>query len=244
MLGNQLTLAVCMPVYNESEGIREFILEIADIFESHDVYFYAVDDCSSDESNLELSKLTGTVQLQVQRNQKNMGHGPSTIKALKMALMNNHNFIISVDGDGQFLAKDIYSLTLNTIQGGSQVGLGVRIRNKEPQFRKVISFVTRMLVFSKTRRIPRDANTPLRVYRYDTLADLIKDLEDENPVPNLFLLTGVYKRKLKVHQEKVLFRPRRGASKTGSTWGKTLRILPQKRLLIFSWNSIIYWLKH
>ena len=244
MLENHPTLAVCMPVYNESEGIREFILEIADIFESHKVCFYAVDDCSSDESSLELSKLTGTVQLQVQRNQKNVGHGPSTIKALKMALMNNHNFIISVDGDGQFLAQDIYNLTLNTIQGGFQVGLGVRIRNNEPKFRKMISFITRVLVFLKTRRIPRDANTPLRVYRYNTLADLIKDLEDENPVPNLFLLTGVYKRKLKVHQEKVLFRPRRGASKTGSTWGKTLKILPQKRLLSFSWHSFIYWLKH
>jgi glycosyltransferase involved in cell wall biosynthesis len=239
-----IRLAVCMPVYNESEGIREFVTEIATAFEGHETYFYVVDDCSSDGSNVELNYLSHKLKIEVYRNQHNLGHGPSTLKALNMAILNDHSYIIAVDGDGQFLASEIYRLTINTIQSGSEIGLGLRIRKNEPPIRKVISFATRILVYLKTNKMPKDANTPLRIYKQNTLSKLIKELETTNPIPNLFLLKAIYMGNFRVWQEKVVFTPRRGISKTGTSWGKTLRIFPQKRLLLFSWNAINYWFKH
>lgn len=237
-------IAVCMPIYNESEGIQEFITEIASIFSGHEIIFYAVDDCSTDSTENELNKLKRNVQIKVYRNPQNLGHGPSTIKALKMAISNNHGYIVVVDGDGQFLASEIYRLTLNTIRSGCDIGIGLRIRKQEPLVRRIISFSTRILVFLKTFKLPFDANTPLRVYKYDALVSLTNKLDPKNPIPNLFLSKAILNGDFEIYQEKVIFSPRRGASKTGTSWGKTLILFPQKRLILFCWNAIIYWFKN
>ena len=96
----------------------------------------------------------------------------------------------------------------------------------------------------KTFRFHKDANTPLKLYQPHILSALIKDLSSETPVPNLFILKSIYKNKLTVHTEKVLFLARRGSSKTGTSWGESVRFFPQKRLIQFSWNSFIYWIRN
>lgn len=240
----RIPIAICMPVYNESEGIGEFLLELNEAFKAFKVFFYIVDDCSSDDTSQILRKMQDKIQMEIIQNHENLGHGPSTLKALRMAKIDNDGYVLSVDGDGQFLAKDILRLVENTIQRGAQVGIGLRIRENDPYFRVVLTFITRILIFMKTFKFPKDANTPLRLYRPQILSELIKELSCETPVPNLFILKSIYKNKLSVHTEKVLFLARRGSSKTGTSWGESVRFFPQKRLIQFSWNSFIYWIRN
>jgi glycosyltransferase involved in cell wall biosynthesis len=234
-------LAIVMPVFNESDGIENFVIEINSVFQNIEFNIFIIDDYSSDNTPSLLKELKSKKQIgDWKRNIENLGHGPSTLNALAEGINSKADYIIAVDGDGQFQARDMLKI-YNQLLHGFGVVEGVRIKRNEPYFRKLVTFGVRALVFSRTWRIPKDANTPLRGYQLDTAKIVMKRLSKNTPIPNLLISVLTRKEKFLMSEVLVTSLPRRGNSQIGTTWGSKNQLLPSKRFVQFCIKSLKHW---
>jgi dolichol-phosphate mannosyltransferase len=234
-----VTICVVMPAFNEGEGIQGFLLEIARNFPEK-TKFIVVDDFSNDDTHLKLVNLSKHIDIEIITNEKNIGHGPSTLRALKAALDSESETIVAVDGDGQFSAQEIFDLYEFFSANEFDIAEGVRrLRLDEPWFRSFTSYVTRRLVRLKSGRTPQDANTPLRIYKRQNLSSLLDRIDPMVLVPNLMISIICRVSKVSIGELHVTSFPRRGASSIGDAWKQKIHILPSKRFLMFCIRSSV-----
>jgi dolichol-phosphate mannosyltransferase len=238
-------LAVAMPAWNEAAGIAEFLHELSTSLAQFPTTFVVVDDASTDGMRETLESLSFREEhtLQVFTNDRNQGHGPSTLRALREATSTDAEVIVALDGDGQFYGADIARVVGVLLQEGCDVVEGVRQGRTDPWFRKPISLATRALVFIRSGRVPLDANTPLRAYFAKDLERIISTLPAHTATPNLLISSMTRKSNWMVFEVGVTSIPRRGGDASGSTWGGMSLRLPNKRLLRFCAVAFGQWLK-
>ena len=239
-----MNVHVVMPAFNEAEGIGEFLRELNTELQPWNPSFTVVDDCSLDNTSEVVSALaTGGVAVSVLRNPINSGHGPSTIRALTAGLESEAPFIVALDGDGQFSASDVRRV-LETLASNEGIDIveGVRAHRDDPWFRKSVSFGTQVLVWTRARQLPADANTPLRAYRRASLAQLLRGIPENAMTPNLLVSVMSRRGPFTLMQVEVTSLPRRGASEVGTTWGRGSRLLPSSRFVKFCWSACKQWI--
>lgn len=230
-----------MPAWNEAEGLPGFLCELSQSL-GDQAAFFVVDDCSTDRTitNLQQCKDEG-LHVSWITNAVNSGHGPSTVKAWKLGLSKPADFVVSIDGDGQFLGSDVAELIHAVQATGSDVGEGIRTDRNDAWFRRATSFTTKVLVWTRCGTWPRDANTPLRVYRPEVLARLAKEIPRGALTPNLFMSVLSRQHHLKMVQIPVRSINRRGSTHHGSTWGNRRKAVPTKRFINFCWIAGKQW---
>ena len=223
-----------MPAYNEDSGIAEFIGELNEHLDKWQPSFFIVDDCSKDQTVVVANALAEQgITIKVVPNELNSGHGPSTVKALQLGLINEPDLVVAIDGDGQFFGSDVAKVVQLLLDSKCDIAEGVRTLRGDPIYRRFVSLTTRLLVFSRSRRFPRVANTPLRVYRPTALRQHLDALNPETMIPNLVISANSRRWKMKVQEIEVRSIPRRGVDQTSITWGKSRRQLPTRRFLKF-----------
>lgn len=234
-------IVICMPVYNEADGIKEFLIEI-DRSVSGNPVVVIVDDASSDSTLSVIRSIEfDNISLLVKVNEKNLGHGPSTLRALSEAAELSPTWVVAVDGDGQIGANDILRLISIARESGADITEGVRCSRSEPWFRRIITLSTRFLCAVRSAKGVQDANTPFRVYRTPALECLLRLTPPNSPTPNLWMTVISRLLELNVMTVEIEARPRRGLVSTGTTWGRNRRILPSKRLIEFCTNAVLRW---
>lgn len=231
-------VVVAMPAYNEAEGLQEFLNEIIENVRT-DVMFVVIDDNSSDNTFQILQELGKTENLVAFRNQQNLGHGQSTLIALRKASEFQCDYVISVDGDGQFRGEDIKKIISIAIQGNYDVVEGVRTHRIEPMYRKIPSIVTRIIVLMKSGKFPKDGNTPLRLYRKSALARVLMTIDRNIKVPNVYISSLVRKNDFSIMESSVVSLQRRGHNKVGTMWKTKNNWLPSRRFIRFCILSFI-----
>jgi glycosyltransferase involved in cell wall biosynthesis len=227
-----------MPVYNEASIIGEFLNDIYSEFNSYAGEIIVIDDFSNDTTPEVLKRVSqelksNSLNLNVTRNKINMGHGPTTIKALAKALEYNVDYVISVDGDAQFLSSDLKKGLEYFIKTGSDVFEGVRAERQEFWFRNLTSLITRLIVFLKCKKLPIDANTPFRIYRADTLLNLLAFLPKNSLIPNIFFSIKSRRLKLCISEYAVKCLPHNGSKNVGTTWNSNSKFVPSLKFMIF-----------
>lgn len=234
-----------MPVYNEAEGIVNFCEEIFETFKMFDVKLVLVNDRSSDNSEEIISRhLLQKYESKVTliNNEINLGHGPSTLIGMRQALLRHEvEFIITVDGDGQFRSEEILALVNHHREFRLEITEGVRINREDPYFRKISTGVCKFLVFTVTGKMPKDANTCLRIYTPNSLRSVIEGIPPNFLIPNLLISAFTRKYKLKFGQVEINSIPRRGVDSIGSTWKQKFSFLPSKRFMKFCLKSTTQW---
>ena len=237
-------IAVVMPVYNEAEGIKEFLKDLNEALKNYNTIFIIVDDKSTDQSVKEIKDISTKILPRVKliRNRITLGHGPSTLIALKEGAK-IAKIVISVDGDGQFHGLDIKRGYEFFVKNNLDILEGARVDRRDPWFRKIITFLLRYVVYFKSSKLPNDANTPLRLYKSETLAHLLDCIKKNAYTPNIAISIATRRQKLKIGSYQVLSRPRRGSVQTGSTWGSQNHHIPSKNFIKFSWKAIFEVLK-
>ena len=233
-----------MPVFNEAEGIGSFLMEIEESFQgAGELLLIVVNDKSTDETQSILDGLAlRGAKLTVLQNDWNSGHGPTFLKGLARALDSRSEFVISCDGDGQISGQDLRKLFDTAQNEGCAVVEGVRVGRQDPWFRKFISFATRVLVFFRSGKIPKDANTPFRCYRSKTLASLLDSVNSASLVPNLEISVSTRRTRVNLRQISIESRSRRGASTVGTMWGSGPTLLPNRSLVKFCKAALRQWL--
>lgn len=237
-----MKIAIVMPAYNEAEGIYEFISEICESFEFHSLEIFVVNDLSTDATVEEIERLKNQAKITILTNSENSGHGRSTLTALRAGLGSGAEFVLSVDGDGQFLGGDLLNVALRLETGQFDIVEGARTNRSDPLFRKLTSFVTRGLVFLRCGVWPIDANTPLRCYEKGALGKLLDTIPAESQIPNLWISFQSRKGRYKISEMRVSSLERRGATSTGTMWGKGLKFIPSKRFIDFCRQATVEWL--
>jgi dolichol-phosphate mannosyltransferase len=237
-----MKIAVVMPTYNEAEGIGDFLLELNTALESYDVTFIVIDDCSGDGTIEVVRTFVGNkLSVEIFSNESNLGHGPSTLKALRCGLGTDAEIIVSIDGDGQFVGEDVLRVVDSLSKSKLDLVEGVRTFRNDPMYRQIVSLSTRLLVALRVRKMPLDANTPLRAYRAETLEFVLNQLPESISIPNLLISSLTRANKFSIQELEVRSIPRRGANPQGSTWGKGKASLPTKRFLKFCVNAVSEW---
>lgn len=236
------SIVITMPVYNEEQGVGEFILEINSALSGCKVLFIVVNDCSTDRTVDKITALSQTgIDIVLINNQSNVGHGVSTRTGLEEALNLRPDVIISVDGDGQFLGQDIANICKVSIENPTSVVEGVRKNRLDPFYRKVVTNFTRLLVFTRTFRQVKDANTPLRAYSPGSLEQILTKVPREALIPNLFISVITRAMRFNVIESDVTSLSRRGQTSEGVTWGPARKNIPPKRYVKFCIQAIRQW---
>jgi len=169
-------LSIVIPAYNEEKTIGEVIRRCKRAFSDMKPEIIVINDASTDH--------TGYIAAQngakVYRNKKNMGHGQSLIEGLKMA---KGQSVLYMDADDQ-ISPD--SLTRNYFS--HDMVTGYRVHRQDPFFRKVISFVLRVVLFIRYRLVIRDANCPFKLIKRPLLRILLAGLPQGSIVPTIDLM--------------------------------------------------------
>lgn len=235
------SVAIAIPAYNEAEGIAEFLLEIDQALTGHtdDVTMVVVDDCSSDDTVTVLHELAPKLnaELIVEPTGANSGHGPAALSAYRRALDTGAQYIVGVDGDGQFLGSDIRRVLVLLEDGGDGV-CGVRRFRYDPWFRMLMTRVLRVYISRLFGVATRDANCPLRGYQANLLDELLRWIPDRSLIPNVHLTILAARRGATLVEVDVNHRVRRGVSTAGTMFSSNDTFGMFKRLAVFSLKAV------
>jgi len=235
-----LRIAVAMPIFNESDGIAETLTSIDEAFRGSGatVTMCIQNDVSTDNTLQVLTDLATTLQLNitVETNQQNSGHGPTTFAAYQRALSTESPIVMQLDSDGQFDATEL-PLLCSAIATGSEVVVGIRSNRVDPWFRKFLTYLLRN--FLRARYVGRfpDPNSPIRAYSASVLTSMLSELPSEPLIPNIYLSILAVRQKLEVVYVHVSHRERRGSQSTGTMWQSANQWKKISRLLKFCRKS-------
>jgi glycosyltransferase involved in cell wall biosynthesis len=235
-----LSISIAMPIFNESDGIAETLTSIDEAFRDigATVTLCIQNDVSTDNTLQVLTEIATTLQLNiaVETNKQNQGHGPTTFAAYQRALNSGSSVVMQLDSDGQFVATELPMLC-STIANGKDVVIGVRSSRVDPWFRKFVTFLLRN--FLRARYFGRfpDPNSPVRAYSASVLSPMLSELPNEPLIPNIYLSILAVRKKLNVEFVPVSHRERRGGQTTGTMWQSSNQWQKIKRLLKFCRKS-------
>lgn len=234
--GTASSVAVAIPAYNEADGIAGFLADMDAVLDActDEHWFVVINDVSTDNTIEVLeslsSQLAGT--LIAETNAVNSGHGPTVLNAYRRALATGAEWILQVDGDGQFEAEDI-ELLLRHANAGVAIVTGEREVRFDPWYRKVVTRTLPLALKVAFKVERRDINCPFRLYRADILPEILDHVPADSLTPHV-LMTVLESRSGHRHVEiPVQHRPRRGDTEVGTTWGDAKDLVVPKKLLIF-----------
>jgi glycosyltransferase involved in cell wall biosynthesis len=228
-----------LPVYNEEIAIKELILEF---LSSHtELTVIAVNDCSNDSTGKILESISD-IRLIIVHNEKNLGHGLSVIKGLSYALNIGAKVVITADGDGNYFVKDVLRLISTLEKNNLQVVEGIRIARNDPWFRRISSFVTRLLVRIRSKHRTKDANTPFHAFRSETLSEILHLIPESGKIiPNIYISSLIRSKSIAFHSIDIAENYRKGSNPLGVTWNQKNRNIPSKRYISFCFRALYDW---
>lgn len=233
-------VAVAIPAFNEADGIAGFLREIDRALAPHvsELTLVVVDDASTDGTLGVVRDVTVQLgcALQTIANERNRGHGPTLLTAYRRALATEPDYVLQVDGDGQFHGSDLRRVLILLMDEAHAV-CGVRRFRQDSWFRMRMTAALRAYLEAGFAVRARDGNCPLRGYDAGLLAQLLMAVPDACLIPNLYLTILAARRGYPLLEVDVSHRVRRGASAVGSTWGRGLSPIPW-RLLRFSVQAL------
>jgi glycosyltransferase involved in cell wall biosynthesis len=229
-------VAIAVPAFNESDGIAGFLQEIDRAVSPvvGELRIIVVDDASTDATadRVRAASSSLAAQVEVLTNRRNRGHGPTLLTAYRRALDCDPEYVLQVDGDGQFHGSDLRRVLVLLIDDAHAV-CGVRRFRQDPWFRMRMTALLRTYLSALFSVRARDANCPLRGYDAAVLRRLLRLIPDDCLIPNLYLTVLAARAGLPLLEVDVSHRVRRGAASRGTMWGRGLSPVPV-RLLLFS----------
>ena len=236
-----VAISVAMPVFNESDGIRETLSELNQAFKNAqvDAQFFIQDDQSTDNTVEIITKSAEEFGIKVflENNPTNLGHGPTVINAYMRAIKSDAEVVLQLDSDGQFNPSELIKL-LDSVSCGTELAIGVRKSRVDPWFRVLLTKSLRVLLFIRFRKYFVDPNSPIRAYKTETLKELILQIPSDALIPNIYLVIIAKLHGKNIENIVVTHRDRRGENKTGSTWVSKSRVKSIFRLIKFAIRAL------
>ena len=153
-----------------------------------------------------------------------MGHGPSLIRAYKLA---TGEYIFHTDSDYQFRPNDFWKL-YNEI-GNNDLVIGYRENRQDPTYRRILSYLLKIFLLCFFRINIRDVNSPFRLMKTHLLKRFVAITPDNFMVPTVSLSIFAKRKGFNVKEVVVEHLPR----KTGKI------SIMRFKLLIFCYKALM-----
>ena len=161
-----MSILVCIPAFNEGKVIDKVIKDCLKF--SNEV---VVCDDGSMDNTYEVADSAGA---DVIRHEKNIGKGESLRSLFKFARHSNHDIIVTIDGDGQFIPEEIPKLVKSIKENKSDLVIGYRFDDTTeiPNYRrfgnKMLDKMTNMVEEISVR----DTQSGFRAYSRKVIDDI------------------------------------------------------------------------
>ena len=152
-----MALLACIPAYNVENTISTVVKDVSNYVDR----VIVCDDGSIDETSKEAKNAGATVI----KHEKNHGKGAALKSLFDYAKKTDFDILVTIDGDGQFLAKDIPKL-INPINNGCDVVIGSRLDEKSemPGYRKFGNKVLDKMTSAASELPFNDTQSGFRAY--------------------------------------------------------------------------------
>lgn len=219
MSDNKALISFVVPVYNEEDNVKLLYDELSEVVSSASLNaeFIFVDDGSSDETVLRLTKATSNderVKIVVLR--RNFGQTAAMSAGFDHA---EGEIIISMDGDLQNDPHEV-PMMIKKLEEGYDIVAGWRKDRQDKKWSKVIPSMIANRIISKTTKVSlHDYGCSLKVFRSDVIKNINLYGEMHRFIPAVAAQLGV-----KICEVPVNHRARKyGTSKYGLF--KTFRVI-------------------
>jgi len=178
------------------------------------------------------------------RNTKNLGHGQTLINGLMHATTMECDYILTLDGDGQFFESEICQVVTDFMYNESSDLLELcRIGRTDHWYRRTITKSLRFFTFFLTGCSTLDANTPMRCYDTKILNKLLPLLPRFCLTPNFFISIISRDLSYSIKQVQVHSQDRRGPNPRSVSWGNSKYFLPSSKLIFFCYMALKQFMK-
>jgi dolichol-phosphate mannosyltransferase len=235
-------ISIVVPVFNEGQRIEAVLRRLLLEFDELLSQIIIIDDCSSDDTADVLIHLVDEwPQLKVFRNSLNLGHGPSIMKGLEIALQSGASHFLTYDGDGYLDCAEIVAgiRKMNLYEEDVVLEI-IRSGRSDPGYRKIITFCLRLCVTLLTLKKVSDPNTPSRVVSRNNLEIFLEITSPSIPVPSLWFGIFARRNRFKIKEIEVSVEIE-SPLEIRNHWNSKLQFFPSARFVGFCLRAIRFW---
>ena len=202
-----------MPAYNEAENIEDVVMQWHPVAEriqaeGDECLLVVANDGSKDDTFARLVSLQEKYPLLKPVDKPNSGHGATVLFLYRMALAENADFIFQTDSDGQTMPEEFWQLWKNRNDFDMQIG--TRGGRQDGFSRIVVTKTLRLVVWLMFHVWVKDANTPFRLMKAESLEKIIEVIPKDYNLANVAVSAIAVKWNYKIGWYPITFRPRQG----------------------------------
>lgn len=212
-------LAVVMPVFNE-EDIIEKVLEKwvnALNYLSIDFQIHVYNDGSKDNTLEIIEQLASKYSPIIVHNKKNSGHGPTILIGYRENC--DAKWIFQVDSDDE-MGSESFEILWNEKEKYDFL-IGRRNGRNSPLARRIVSYISRIVVNIFYGCGVSDVNSPYRLMRNETFRDIFNKIPPDTFAPNVIISGIACFKKCRILEIPVAYRSRT----TGEVSIKKMKLL-------------------
>ena len=229
-------LLIVIPFYNEQKRGSKFCEQLFKELDNDfsNFIFYLIDDCSSDDTYLELLTFSKKYEKNVVlvKNNINRGHGPSVVSGYQYGLEHLYDYVVQIDGDNSAEPWSIASLIKFAIHGDYNLAIGKRLNRPDSYIRKLITFLLFINLYLRFGVTAKDSNVGIRVMSRTYLEMLPLDKMKDLKIPNALITAhSFYINKNKTAISPILMRMNIETGRDGEQWGNGTDIRSMFKLL-------------
>ncbi len=209
-------LALVIPVYNENEIIAEVIGSWHKILESLNIGFliYVYNDGSKDNTLEILNTIKSEYPFLIIHNKINSGHGPTILKGYREN--SDAGWIFQIDSDNE-MTPDAFPKMWH-LRDNYDFLIGRRNNRNAPLARKIISFISRAVVWIFYGKGAWDVNSPYRLMRTSAFSKVFTTIPDTTFAPNLIVTGMASKLKTRIFEVEVEHQNRKTGTVSIKKW--------------------------
>jgi len=151
---------ILIPIYNDWESLNTLLFKIFSSNKNSGCKFNVliIDDYSSEKNNKNLSPVFAN-EIEILRNEKNIGHARSIAKGIEYLKKNKEfDFLIVMDGDGEDRPEEISELVHKSLNNPNKTITANRVKRSEGLFFKFLYECHKILVFLFTGKFIKFGN--------------------------------------------------------------------------------------
>ena len=207
------TLYIVMPAYNEQENIGQVVAEWHPICErlsaeGHDARLLIANDGSRDGTLAKLLELQASHPFLTPVDKPNSGHGATLMLLYRRAVTEGATYVFQTDSDGQTRPEEFWEMWER--RADFELQIGTRDARQDGFSRVVVTKVLRVVVWLMFHVWVKDANTPFRLMRAETLSALLEIIPEDYNLTNVAVAAIATRRRCLIRWQPITFRARQG----------------------------------
>jgi glycosyltransferase involved in cell wall biosynthesis len=165
---------VVIPAFNEATVIEKVIRQLPKFLDKDKLEVVVIDDGSRDDTSKVLKKL----RVKTLTHPINRGLGAALGTGFEFARINNYDFLVTLDADGQHDPKELIRIARPILNKKADFVIGTRFFKKGmPVTRRVLTFLASLITFGFTGVWTTDSQSGYRAFSKKAISKIYIDVD-------------------------------------------------------------------